>query len=429
MADASVLDPGPGGPGSHGQAGEPRHGRLSDLFVVVDARLLAIQPLGQRLLVAGVIATLAALSLSYVPRAWFDYRKIPALRHISQPEDYGTDTVADMYEARVVLNDWRDMYTKREVEQTALEARTWSKEASAPYPPTALLIEAMLYRLGEWTGIGFYGLMLMLAILFVGQAAWYCVRTRWYVFVLLGVMGLYFAYRFTYLQDCTYLIMLNLVMSALLLARRRPSAAHLLIATAIAVKVSPLYYATNIARMRRSSALAFIAILVVAFVLPYFLFDNYLYIFSFQDQIKGGWWQTVGAVTASIPFALLLSYVAMRREFDLEDRIGWGVVPVAMLLAFKLNVARHLLVVLLVPDKRATRTAAAATSVAVYYLSFGLMRFNSTLPICTALLFGILIVELRQVGWQVVMDDLRHPLRTLITMHRGRAARTSVGGK
>ena len=68
---------------------------------------------------------------------------------------------------------------------------------------------------------------------------------------------------------------------------------------------------------------------------------------------------------------------------DLEDRVGWGVIPVAMLLAFTLNVARHLLVVLLVPDKRARRTAAAALSVAAYYLSFGSMRFNSTLPICT----------------------------------------------
>lgn len=361
---------------------------------------------------AGVVAALAGLSLSYVPRAWFDYREIPALRHIAQPDGYGTDTIADMYEARVVLHDWLDMYTKAGVEQSPLEARTWSKEASAPYPPAALLIEAALYQVGEWTGVGFYGLILGLAILFVGQAAWYCFRTRWYVFVLLGVMGLFFAERFTYVQDCTYLIMLALVMSALLLARRGSTLADLLMAVAIAVKVSPLYYALNVLRMPRAAALGFTAILAVAFVVPYFVFENYLYIFSFQDQIKGGWWQTVGAIAVSVPFALLLSYVAVRRDFDLEERIGWGLVPVAMLLAFKLNVARHLLVVLLVPDKRATRTAAAAASVALYYLSFGLMRFNSTLPICTALLFAILVFELRQVGWSVVADDARHPLRT-----------------
>jgi len=180
--------------------------------------------------------------------------------------------------------------------------------------------------------------------------------------------------------------------------------------------VSPLYYATTLAGMRRVTALAFAAVLLAGFVLPYFVLPNYLYIFSFQNELKGGWWQTVGGVTVSVPFALLLSYVAMRRHFDLEDWVGWSLVPIAMLLAFKMNVARHLLVVLLVPDKRALRTAAAAISLAAYYLSFGLMRFNSILPLCTALLFGILIVELRQVGWSVVARDARHPLRTLRLM-------------
>ena len=124
------------------------------------------------------------------------------------------------------------------------------------------------------------------------------------------------------------------------------------------------------------------------------------------------------SVTAasSVSFAVLLSYVAVRRDFDLEDWVGWSLVPLAMLLAFKMNVARHLLVVLLVPDKRALRTAAAAVSIAAYYLSFGLMRFNSTLPLCTALLFAVLILELRQVGWSVVADDAGHPLRTLRMM-------------
>jgi hypothetical protein len=210
--------------------------------------------------------------------------------------------------------------------------------------------------------------------------------------------------------------MLVLVMTALHLARRRPVAAHLLMALAIAVKVSPLYYATNLLQMRRATGAVFVAFLMAGFVLPYFILPNYLYIFSFQNELKGGWWQTAGGVAVSVPFALLLSYVAARRDFDLEDWVGWGLLPIAMLLAFKMNVARHLMVVLLVPDKRALRTTAAAISIAAYYLSFGLMRFNSTLPLCTALLFGILIFELRQVGWAVVREDLRHPARTVRMM-------------
>jgi hypothetical protein len=289
----------------------------------------------------------------------------------------------------------------------------------------ALLTEAGISWLGETTGVGFYGLILALAALFVAQLAWYCLSTRWYVFPLLGVLGLYFGYRFTYVQDCTYLIMLVTLMTALGLARRQSGLADLAVALATAVKLSPLYYASNLLRMRRPIALAFVAILIVALIVPYFVFDNYLYIFTFQNEIKGGWWQTVGAVAVSVPFAILLSYVSARRDFDWEDRVGWGVVPVAMLLAFQLNVARHLFVVLLVPDKRARRSAAAAVSVAMYYLSFGVMRFNSTLPIVSALLYAILIWELRQVGWDIVREDLRHPWRTMkIVMGETVAVRT-----
>jgi hypothetical protein len=381
--------PDPSGP-------DPGAGFLVARLLSLDARLMAWRPAARRLVIVAVVAILACLSLPYVPRAYVSYAGIPVLERIQQPADYGTDTIADMYEARVVLHDWRDMYTKAGVPQTPLEARTWSKEASAPYPPAALLIEAGLYWIGERTGIGFYGLILVLGAVFVLQAAVYCLRTRWYVFPLLGVSGLYFGYRFTYVQDCTYLIMLVTVMTALGIARRRPDASHLLMALAIAIKVSPLYYAANLFRMRRVSAVTFTALLFLAFVVPYFLLDNYLYIYTFQNEIKGGFAQTIGAVAVSVPFAVLLSYVASRRDFDWEERIGWGLIPIAMLFAFKMNVARHLLVVLLVPDKRALRTAAAAVSVGAYYLSFGLMRFNSTLPICVALLYAILIFELRK---------------------------------
>ena len=301
-------------------------------LAAVDRRLMGCRPHTQWLAVAAVAVALACLCLSYVPRAYLDYAKVPLLRDLAQPDEYGTDTIADMYEAKVVLHDWRDMYTKDGVSQTPLEARTWSKEASAPYPPAALLIEAAIYWIGERTGIGFYGLILALAATFLGQAAWYCLRTRWYVFALLGVCGLYFGYRFTYVQDCTYLIMLGLVMTALTVARRRPEATHLLMALAIAAKVSPLYYAANLVRMRRVTAVAFVAVLVAAFVLPYFVLPNYLYIFSFQNELKGGWWQTVGGVAVGVPFAMLLSYVAVRRDFDLEDWVGWGLVPIAMVL-------------------------------------------------------------------------------------------------
>ncbi|HEU5258555.1 MAG TPA: hypothetical protein VFU28_21360 [Vicinamibacterales bacterium] len=53
-----------------------------------------------------------------------------------------------------------------------------------------------------------------------------------------------------------------------------------------------------------------------------------------------------------LPVFYLANLGRMRRE----DRIGWGLVSFSLLLALKMNVARHLLVVLLGPDKPYYRT-------------------------------------------------------------------------
>ena len=50
----------------------------------------------------------------------------------------------------------------------------------------------------------------------------------------------------------------------------------------------------------------------------------------------------------------------------MEDRIGWSLVPFAMFVGIKMRVARHLLVVLLVPDKRGPRNIVAAIGLALY---------------------------------------------------------------
>ena len=50
--------------------------------------------------------------------------------------------------------------------------------------------------------------------------------------------------------------------------------------------------------MRRRTAIIFAAILFAGFVLPYFIWDNYLYIFTFHEQVKGNIYDTVAAVRA-----------------------------------------------------------------------------------------------------------------------------------
>ena len=157
---------------------------------------------------------------------------VGAVRQFPAGREPGTDTIADNYEARVVRNDVRDMYTKRLVEQTPLEAATWSKEAASPYPPVTLLVLAGLAAVGDAAGIGLAGAVAALALVFLALSLVYFLRTRWYLFPLLYLNFGYLAERFFFVQDGSYLVMLVVVMAALLLVARRPGAGALLMAVA-----------------------------------------------------------------------------------------------------------------------------------------------------------------------------------------------------
>ncbi len=344
-------------------------------------------------------------SLRFVPR---DVVDLSSVVH-NQQQTFGTDTIADAYEARVVTNDVGDMYTKRLVEQTPVEARTWSKPASSPYPPAALLVNAGLFALTGRTTTGFYLATLCLAAIFLALSLIYFARTRWYLFPLLYVNFGYFGYRFVGVQDGSYLLMLVVLIVALLLARARRQVAHLLVAFAATLKLSPLYYAVEIFRMRRWTAITFVAILVAGLVLPYFAWDNYPYIYTYGAELKGTVSMKVMAAAFALVFAVVLAYVETRLEFDMEERIGWSVVPVALFLSMGLNVARHLLLVLLVPDKRGWRNVTVAFVLGLYALSRGALTLGSVLSIAEGLLLLVLVAHLHAIGWRRVAADLRSP--------------------
>ena len=372
------------------------------------------------------LVLMVAVSLPRVPRAWLDYSTVPLLGSISQPESWGTDTIADMYAARVVLNDPLDMYTKAGVAQTPLEAATWSKAASAPYPPVALLVIAALSAVGDAIGIGYYGMVLALAAAFIGLSLSYFVQTRWYLFPLLYLNFGYLSERFVFVQDGSYLAMLVVIMLALRAARSGRPWSHLLMAVATSMKLSPLYYVRHLLAMGKRTRAAYVSILVVGLVLPYFVWDDYLSIYTYGFELRGSLSGAAGALAAAAVFAVLIAYVDARLGFDWEDRVGWALVPVAIFLALKLNAPRHLLLVLLVPDKRGLRNVAAALAMLVPALLPSVVRFGSAGPIAAVILLAGLILYMRQVGWATVADDLRHPARTLALLAGGVGARVST---
>jgi hypothetical protein len=397
----------------------------------LDRILLSVPKPWQYIVAALTLLSMLAVCVPNVPRQYCDYSQTPFLRQVQQYESYGTDTIADMYAAKVILNDASDMYTREKLDQTPQERATWTKEESAPYPPMVLLAAAGLYALGEWTGIGYYGMILMLAALFVALSLNYFLQTRWYLFPVLYLNFAYFGYRFVYVQDGSYLIMLVVVIVALYFsrygARYGKEWSHALMAVAISMKLSPLYYVKNVLLMKRWVAAVFMAILFAGFVLPYFIWDNYLYIYGFHDQIKGNVYDTLAAIILVVLFSVVLSYVETRLDFDQEDRVGWALVPFALFLAIKMRVARHLLIVLLVPDKRGPRNIAAAIGLALHLVLPGVFRMGSVLYITTALLFATLIYYLNTIGWDTVRDDFRHPARTakIMLTRRAQAPRRS----
>ena len=377
-----------------------------------DRFLLGVKRPIQYAVIAATVLHMIAVAIPNVPRPYFDYARVPLLSGIPQYETYGTDTIGNSYVAKVVLNDPLDMFTKARLEQTPLEKATWTREASAPYPPAALLAAAALYAAGDATGIGFYGMVILLAALFLGLSLWYFLKTRWYLFPLLYLNFGYFGHRFVYVQDDSYLAMLVVVMIALVMSRAKRDASHILMAVATTMKLSPAAYVRQITRMPRHIALAYVAILLAGFVLPYFIWDDYLKIFTFHENVKGNVYDTIAAVVLVVPFTIVLWYVETRLGFDREDRIGWSLVPFAIFIGIKMRVARHLLIVLLVPDKRGPRNIVAAIGLGLYAMNQQVFKLGSVLYITTVLLIAVLAHYLWRIGWATVREDARHPLRT-----------------
>ena len=357
--------------------------------------------LARNTVLAVTVAAILLQALPWVPRDLVDYSRLPLLNRLAQKQQtFGTDTIADGYEARVVLNDPRDMYTKRKTAQTPIEARYWSPAASAPYPPAALLAEAGLFALGGRTTTGFYLLILACAAAFLALSLLYFLRTRWYLFPLLYLNFAYLGERFAGVQDCTYLLLLLLAVVALHLARARRPLAHVLMAIAIAIKLSPLFYVIELPRMPRRTAVLFVVIVAAGLVLPVVLWDNYLYIYTYGAGLKGHPSTRVAAVLLGVPFAALVWYVERRAGFDMEDRIGWGLVPMSLFLAVWTNSARHLLLVLLVPDKRGWRNVSVAAGLAAHTLWPSRIPLGSSMSIAIALLVLILCGYL----WRIVTE-------------------------
>src|SRR5688572_28367244 len=150
-----------------------RHLTVLEAAAAVDRFLLRVNRRVQYAVIAATVLHMIAVAIPNVPRGYIDYTRFPPLSGVHQYDSYGRDTIGNSYVAKVVLNHPLDMYTKARLEQTPLEKATWTRDESAPYPPAALLTAGALYAIGSATGTGYYGMVLLLAALFVALSLWY----------------------------------------------------------------------------------------------------------------------------------------------------------------------------------------------------------------------------------------------------------------
>jgi hypothetical protein len=147
--------------------------------------------------------------------------------------------------------------------------------------------------------------------------------------------------------------------------------------------------------MSRGTAWTYVGILVAGLVLPYFIWDNYLDIYRYASERKGNDWMDVaGALLLTVALTLLLWHVEERCGFDAEERIGWSLVPFALCAGLLANSGRHLLIALIVPDKRVGRNMAAAVGLALHSLFPDVVRLGSLVYVTTAVLVFVLVYEL-----------------------------------
>jgi hypothetical protein len=107
--------------------------------------------------------------------------------------------------------------------------------------------------------------------------------------------------------------------------------------------------------------------------------------------------------------------------------VGWGLVPFAMLAGMLANSGRHLLIALIVPDRRAGRNVAAAIGLALHSLLPSVVRLGSLTYLMTAMLCVVLAYQLKQIGWSTVRNDIRDPSRTLRLLLVGRGEEMDGG--
>lgn len=331
----------------------------------LDARLMAIRGSRRAMVLVLTGVALVVIRLWMVPAEVLD-------TGFNRTELIGMDYWADSYVGRVVANHPRDMYLKVETPQLGRETR-WTKPAAAPYPPFALLFFGGMHLAGVATGLGFYGMLVLVEAAFLTLALVYCLRTRWYLFPL-TYLNAFLALRVYWVGGASNILVLLLMMVALLLARVRSPWAQVVMALSIVTKVTPAFYLVQLRRWAGWTRALVVLVLATGLVLPLFWVEGYAGIWQrhagrdtavIGETLSAYGWGALTPVAVALAYVLPLVFVGWftsvllrvqkALDWDDEDRIGWAAAPFALLFSLRVAALRMFFMAMLLPDKRGTR--------------------------------------------------------------------------
>jgi hypothetical protein len=408
----------------------------STRLVRSDRWLLTRPPAVRAVVLALTVAFAVVVRLSYVPASYHDFG------WLNRGTDYGCDYYSDAYGARTVFNHPLDMYTRRLTEQTRAETY-WSKRAVAPYPPAELFMLAGAHAVGEATGVGLFGVLMGVDFLLMALVLAYSLRERWYLFPLV-YSNVFLAYRFWGIGSLNGLYVVLFLMLGMFVAKARPNSAILSAVFAVCLKLTPVFFLTNFLRFRRATAVAAGALLFAGFVLPFFVFENYRYIYGFHATrdiapivhvlgllgLSGPHAATLAAIAGWVLpltigglFALVLLYAQYRLEFTWEDRIGWAAAPFSLLFSLRMLSMRTLFEAMSLPDRRVVRSlwlfGMGIVDMLLRAARVGRTVQDGVWDACG--LLGLVLISrhwLRAIGRETIRADLAAGLRLLPTLFR-----------
>ena len=314
------------------------------------------------------------------------------------PQDDPPDFYADTYVAKVILNDPFDMYTKEKLNQTSQEQNKWTKEKSSPYPPLALFLLTGLYIIGEVTGAGFWITAISIEFLLVILIGILCYKSKYDKMYPFLVLNPFIVWRVWHMADTTYLLMVSLVTIAFFTClKNKNSITAFLMACAVSIKFVPVYIYRAIFKLHPKSRWLLVVIPAVFLILPYFIFDNYLYIYTFHSgrNILPFFLQVV---VMGI-FFLELIYMERKLEFELIDILGYSLLPLSLFTTMKIGYWKYIIWALIIPDRRYYRILFGAGLTALWMMPLRLSRIEFALLTSLAVLLlcpTVIYLETRQ---------------------------------